>query len=127
MRTLTLLCVVLIVSMFAAGCMVGPNYHPPQTKVSEKWAGENATATKSVTKVDQPPVAEWWKTFNDSTLNALIDRAVQGNLDLQLAQARVREARAQRGVVAADLLMKLVASPMATPGLRLKKNVTLVN
>jgi len=103
MRTVTLLSVALIASMFAAGCMVGPNYHSPQTKVSDKWAPENATANKSVTKVDQPPVAEWWTTFNDPTLNALIDRAVQGNLDLQLAQARVREARAQRGVVAADL------------------------
>lgn len=103
MRTFILLSVVLIAIMFAAGCMVGPNYHSPQTKVSEKWAAENATATKSVTKVDQPPVAQWWTTFNDPTLNALIDRAVQGNLDLQLAQARVREARAQRGVVAADL------------------------
>lgn len=103
MRTLTLLAVVLIASMFVAGCMVGPNYHSPQTKVSEKWAAENSTETKSVTKADQPPVGQWWTTFNDPTLNALVDRAVQGNLDLQLAQARVREARAQRGVVAADL------------------------
>lgn len=103
MRTVTLLSAVLIISIFAAGCMVGPNYHSPQTKVSEKWAAENPTANRSVTNVNQPPVAEWWTTFNDPTLNALIDRAVQGNLDLQLAQARVREARAQRGVVAADL------------------------
>ncbi|HEY7160716.1 MAG TPA: TolC family protein, partial [Acidobacteriota bacterium] len=103
MRALALLSVILIASTFAAGCMVGPNYHSPQTKVSEKWAADNSAATKSVTKVDQPPVADWWTTFNDPTLNALIDRAVQDNLDLQLAQARVREARAQRGVVAADL------------------------
>jgi NodT family efflux transporter outer membrane factor (OMF) lipoprotein len=103
MRTFSLLIVVLIASMFAAGCMVGPNYHSPKTKVSEKWAAENATVNKSVTKADQAPVAEWWTSFNDPTLNALIDHAVQGNLDLQIAQARVREARAQRGVVAADL------------------------
>src|SRR5262245_6808944 len=98
-----LLSIVLIASMFIAGCMVGPNYHQPQTKVSEKWAGSNSTTTPIVTKVEQPPVAQWWTTFNDPTLNTLVDRAVQGNLDLQFAQARVREARAQRGVVAADL------------------------
>ena len=103
MRTLTLLTVVLITSLFVAGCMVGPNYHEPKTKVSEKWATNNSTPTPSVTKVDQPLVAQWWTTFNDPTLNTLVDRAVEGNLDLQLAQARVREARAQRGVVAADL------------------------
>lgn len=103
MRTSILLSTILIAALFVAGCMVGPNYHEPKTKVSEKWAAKNSTETKSVTKVDQPPVAQWWTTFNDPTLDALVDRAVQGNLDLQLAQARVREARAQRGVVAADL------------------------
>ncbi|MCI0445634.1 hypothetical protein L0152_20770, partial [bacterium] len=103
MRTLTLFSIVFIASLFVAGCMVGPNYHQPQTKVSEKWAGNDSTPTPSVTKIDQAPVAQWWTTFNDPTLNTLVDRAVQGNLDLQLAQARVREARAQRGVVAADL------------------------
>lgn len=103
MRTSILLSTILIGALFVAGCMVGPNYHEPKTKVSEKWAAKNSTETKSVTKVDQPPVAQWWTTFNDPTLDALVDRAVQGNLDLQLAQARVREARAQRGVVAADL------------------------
>jgi NodT family efflux transporter outer membrane factor (OMF) lipoprotein len=57
----------------------------------------------SATNVNQPPVANWWTTFNDPDLNSLVERAVKGNLDLKLAQARVREARALRGVVKADL------------------------
>ena len=39
--------------------------------------------------------AAWWNDFNDPELNALIDRAVKSNLDLKIAVARVREARAQ--------------------------------
>jgi NodT family efflux transporter outer membrane factor (OMF) lipoprotein len=48
-------------------------------------------------------IAQWWKTFNDPGLDSLIARAIQSNLDLRLAAARVRESRALRGVAAADL------------------------
>ena len=44
----------------------------------------------------------WWKTFGDPEFDSLIERGVRSNLDLRLAGARVREARAARGVVAAD-------------------------
>lgn len=109
MKTIGAFTIFCAASIFAAGCMVGPNYHPPEPKTSGKWSGSNASdAAKqekpiSVAKEDQLPVAQWWTTFNDPTLNTLVERAVRGNLDLQIAQARVREARAQRGVVSADL------------------------
>ena len=45
----------------------------------------------------------WWKTFHDPVLDALVDRAVQSNLDLRIAQARVLEARAQYGIAFSDL------------------------
>ena len=45
---------------------------------------------------------QWWTTLNDPALDALILRAVDANLDLRVAEARVREARALRGVVAAE-------------------------
>jgi NodT family efflux transporter outer membrane factor (OMF) lipoprotein len=78
-----------------AGCLVGPHYKQPEENVPEHFSEQPATQS-----ID---VARWWTTFNDPTLNNLIDRAVASNLDLRLATARVREARAQRGVVGADL------------------------
>jgi NodT family efflux transporter outer membrane factor (OMF) lipoprotein len=78
-----------------AGCTVGPEYKRPESKAPDHF-GEVA-ATKTV------DVARWWTTFKDPTLNSLIDRAVAANLDLRLATARIRESRAQRGVVGADL------------------------
>lgn len=38
--------------------------------------------------------SEWWKGFNDATLNTLVERALADNLDMELAKERVIEARA---------------------------------
>jgi multidrug efflux system outer membrane protein len=40
----------------------------------------------------------WWQVFDDPTLQALIREALANNLDLQMAVARVEEARARAGV-----------------------------
>lgn len=100
-RSYLLSILILILSMTA--CMVGPNYHPPETKISTEYGSQDAKTAKSVTDANQAIVSKWWTTFNDPTLDSLVDRAVKGNLDLQIAQARVREARALRGIVTADL------------------------
>jgi len=60
------------------------------------------------------PVAEWWSTFNDSQLDGLVKRAVQNNLDLQLATARIAEARAARGVSRSGLSPSVGAGVSAT-------------
>jgi len=44
----------------------------------------------------------WWKTFGDSTLDALMTRAAQGSLTVQQAQARILQARASLGGAKAD-------------------------
>lgn len=89
-----------------AGCKVGPNYSPPETKVPEGWDKAIATDAASQPSVAAPGVAtieQWWTTFNDPVLNSLVERGVRANPDLRRAQARVREARALRGVIASDL------------------------
>lgn len=85
-----------IFALLLSGCTVGPDYQPPQTPVPDHFGATTRPATEHV------DFARWWTTFNDPLLNSLIDRAMAGNLDLKIAEARVREARAQRGVVAAD-------------------------
>jgi outer membrane protein, multidrug efflux system len=44
---------------------------------------------------DSDPDPRWWRTFNDPTLDRLIARAAQSNLDLREAVLRIEEARAQ--------------------------------
>jgi len=80
------------------GCAVGPNYHPPETATPKEWSSPLAGGETN----NAPADAAWWKKFNDPELDSLIARAAQSNLTLHAAAARVREARAARGVAAAD-------------------------
>jgi len=94
---LTLLTITTI--LVIAGCTVGPNYHQPQTKTPAQW-NESLAGGETNSPIT---TTEWWTNFNDSELDSLIQRAAQSNLDLRIAQARVREARAQYGIASADL------------------------
>ncbi|MBM4064540.1 MAG: NodT protein, partial [Planctomycetes bacterium] len=91
--------------LFLNGCAVGPDYCPPKVSVPTSWS-----ELPQEGKVNPEPLAQWWKTFNDPVLDSLIVRAVPSNLDLRIAEARVREARFQRGAVASDLWPSLNTS-----------------
>jgi NodT family efflux transporter outer membrane factor (OMF) lipoprotein len=54
-----------------------------------------------------PATEQWWKSFEDQELNSLVTRAVEANVDLKLAAARVEEARANRGVARSGGLPQL--------------------
>jgi multidrug efflux system outer membrane protein len=93
---------VLLAAVLAAGCAAGPDYVPPKADTPAHWtaAPSNRTGT-SVTTEEDADLARWWSSFNDPTLNSLIERAEKSNLDLRAAVLRIEEARAQRGVTAA--------------------------
>jgi NodT family efflux transporter outer membrane factor (OMF) lipoprotein len=95
-----------------AGCTVGPDYRPPESHVPDAWSGTGAAAVSAARITPSPPVelVQWWNTFNDPVLSSLIGRAVVSNLDLRLAEGRVRQARASRGVVAAGFWPQVDAS-----------------
>jgi outer membrane protein, multidrug efflux system len=80
----------------AAGCTVGPNYQKPDLPVPAGWQ----EAQQKGVDARSAELARWWSTFNDPLLNSLVERAVGSNLDLRLAEARIREARASRVVTA---------------------------
>lgn len=81
------------------GCMVGPDYRPPETLAPPAWTGP--TPDMSFIGPGQVDLGKWWTSFGDPSLNSLVERAVTSNLDVHQAQARIRQARASRGVVAA--------------------------
>jgi outer membrane protein, multidrug efflux system len=78
------------------GCMVGPNFQPPAAAVADRWAGP----TPAPAEMD---LAHWWTAFADPSLSSLEERAVRSNLDLKLAEARIRQARAARAIAASGL------------------------
>ena len=83
--------------LFLASCSVGPNYQEPKIAVPASWqeAQQNGVEIRPV------EMTRWWTTFNDPLLDSLVERAVQSNFDLRIAESRIREARASRAVVAA--------------------------
>jgi len=98
-------CVGLGIGISLGGCAaVGPNYKPPVLAVPDHFGATTRPATEHV------DVARWWTAFGDAELNSLIDRAAAENLDLKVAEARIREARAQRGVANAGLYPSLDTS-----------------
>lgn len=86
---------VLLIAASASGCAVGPRYRAPKAAVPATWNASAQGVTPS-----QPAVG-WWTQFKDPVLDSLVERAVSRNLDLQIARARIREARAARGISAA--------------------------
>ncbi|MBN1380200.1 MAG: efflux transporter outer membrane subunit [Deltaproteobacteria bacterium] len=100
--------------LFFYGCAaVGPDYVRPETAVAEKWHTPLQDGVTSE-RADPLKMAVWWRTFKDPDLTALIERAVGNNLDLKMAQARLREARARRGLAKTDLYPTVDASTQAS-------------
>lgn len=62
---------------------------PPEKLNTPDYWQESATTHS----IENLPV--WWKRFHDTDLDTLIDTALQSNLDLKQAQARIKQARAE--------------------------------
>src|SRR5579864_5598928 len=95
--------------LLLSACTVGPDYGVPAAPIAPQWSEASVGAAGSRTDL-----VSWWRGFHDATLDQLVDRAIAGNLDLQLAQARLREARASRVSAASGLWPALTGSASAT-------------
>jgi outer membrane protein, multidrug efflux system len=92
-----------ITSLILSGCAVGPDYHRPKVQIPSRFH-QAQLANKDAKTAE---LQKWWMSLNDPELDSLVERAVQSNLDLKIAIARVRESRAARGIVAASLLPEI--------------------
>jgi NodT family efflux transporter outer membrane factor (OMF) lipoprotein len=81
------------------GCMVGPDYRPAHVAVPAAYQEQLVVETNRPSQ----DLSQWWKVFHDPLLDHLVQEAVLANHDLLLAEARVREARAQAGVTRSAL------------------------
>ena len=97
-----------------AGCfMVGPDFSRPSVKAGDQYTATAKTQfTESLgensNKILDP--VEWWQSFNDPTLNALLKQAAAQNLTLQQAAIRIYQLQAQLGVTDATILPTVALS-----------------
>jgi len=95
--------------LLLAGCTVGPKYRRPAASVPPQWSVDQTRGTKT-----GEPAEQWWTSFNDPEFDKLVQQAVEANLDLKLAAARLTEAKAARGIVKSQLFPSIDATAAAT-------------
>ena len=82
-----------LLGLLAAGCSVGPDFQRPDSELPATWSfSKNKTAPAA----NPADLVRWWRRFHDAELTSLVEQAVDANLDVKQAAARVRQARAQR-------------------------------
>jgi NodT family efflux transporter outer membrane factor (OMF) lipoprotein len=101
-----------VVLVLAAGCAVGPDFKQPDTEMPAAWSSLDVFGTQQASSAVAGPaaLAAWWTIFNDPALTGLVEKALAANLDLKIAGARVRQARAARGTAFAGLWPSLNSS-----------------
>ncbi|MEX3633283.1 efflux transporter outer membrane subunit [Paraburkholderia sp. BR14320] len=92
----------LIAASLSAGCAVGPEYVRPDVPMPERFIGQAAVDQRHATATAD--LDTWWTGFGDPQLTRFVALALDQNLDLAQASARVAQARAALGAANAALL-----------------------
>jgi multidrug efflux system outer membrane protein len=82
---------VLAAAVSLVACAVGPDYRPrsaTQLSVPDRYP------SGAPGPVDVAELRHWWTGFDDPLLTELVERALEANLDIAGAEARLRAARA---------------------------------
>jgi multidrug efflux system outer membrane protein len=96
---------VLALAAFLSACAVGPDYRPPRVSPPDSFVNVDAAQFSS-----EDVERDFWKSFGDSQLDALVEEALVANHDIRIATARLREARALRGEAQLDFAPTLTTS-----------------
>lgn len=92
----------LIVIALSGCASVGPDYVKPDLRPPEAFSGRapgfNTAPDNAVANRD------WWRKFESAPLNELIESALEQNLDIKIAIARIDQAKARAGIAEAALL-----------------------
>ncbi len=93
-------------ALFVSGCAVGPDFRKPDAPAANSYTKEpianiyGKDAQAFVKDMDVP--GQWWTLFQSEQLNALIEKALKSNPNIQAAQAGLRAAqenvKAQQGL-----------------------------
>jgi multidrug efflux system outer membrane protein len=90
------LALIILLGLVLVGCKVGPTYERPDMQQPARYA-QAVASTDSLTNI------AWWEVYQDEVLKGLIQMALDSNLNLLQAAARVEEAKATLGFNKANL------------------------
>ncbi len=92
----------IIVAGLSTACAVGPDYVRPSVAMPGQFQGQDAVDQRHT--VASSDLVTWWTAFGDPQLTRFVALALEQNLDLEQAAARVSQARAGLGAANAALL-----------------------
>ncbi|MFC4278807.1 efflux transporter outer membrane subunit [Achromobacter aloeverae] len=105
---------IMLASLLLAGCAVGPDYETPQTATSGHFKGQAAMQARQAPAGTDMRV--WWEGFHDPVLAQLVGRALDQNLDIAQAVARVTRSHAALGQAEAALVPSAAVAGEAARG-----------
>jgi NodT family efflux transporter outer membrane factor (OMF) lipoprotein len=88
---------IIVAGIFAAlaGCAeVGPNYHVPAHAMVNAPTSNGAFVSGGSAVSGAPLPDHWWHLFNDPVLDGLVQKALDDNVDLKVAQANLERSKA---------------------------------
>lgn len=86
-------CLRAIRSLPARAWMSCPRTSRPIPEVPEHFVAQEVLAALAADRDTSPAVARWWEGFEDPLLNDMVERALEQNLRISAAVARLRNAR----------------------------------
>lgn len=105
--------------LLLSACSAGPDYHPrsaAELGVPDDWSATAQPGAEDLTR--------WWEKFDDPQLTEYVGRALDANLDIAQAVARLRQARAALVQARASYFPSVGASPGVRENYDLGKDVT---
>ncbi|MFG1280057.1 efflux transporter outer membrane subunit [Xanthobacter autotrophicus] len=100
-----------LLALCVAACAVGPEYETPDLALPGHWG-----AAPQARVAPTPDLKAWWRRMGDPVLDALMDEAVAGNLDVATAKANVRAARASYRQQVGGLFPQVTGNASGTRG-----------
>jgi multidrug efflux system outer membrane protein len=83
---------IVVACLALCACVVGPNYKGPPD-VAPRASAAPAFHRAGAATADNP-ASRWWSALNDAELDRLVDAALAASPDLEVARARIVQARA---------------------------------
>jgi NodT family efflux transporter outer membrane factor (OMF) lipoprotein len=82
------------IAVAVAGCAVGPDYRLPDTAMPGSFLTQRGREALPSSDSASADLTQWWRMLHDRELDSLVARALESNLDLEVALTRVQAARA---------------------------------
>jgi NodT family efflux transporter outer membrane factor (OMF) lipoprotein len=95
------------------GCSAAPNYKTPEIPMPVAYKGDTSI-WQPAQPAEEQPRGDWWRAYNDATLDDLVSRLDKANADLAVALAHFDQATAYAAQARASYFPSISAGAYAT-------------